>query len=65
MDYIQTTKYCSTDHDIREINSVVGKQFQIVRSQIVQNDWFYDEIIRIEVLVAVKGYNADDSDMTL
>ena len=54
MDYIQTTKYCSTDHDIREINSVVGKQFQIVRSQIVQNDWFYDEIIRIEVLVPSK-----------
>jgi len=31
------------------MESIVGKQFKIVCSQIVQNDRFYDEFIDIEV----------------
>jgi len=37
-----------------KIESVLGKQFKIVRSQIAQNVQFYDELVRIEVRVTSK-----------
>ena len=37
-----------------KIESVVAKQFKIVRSQIAQNVRFYDELVRIEVRVTSK-----------
>jgi len=42
--HTETTKYHS--NRLR----YVGKQFQIVRSQIVQDGRFYDELVRIEVV---------------